>query len=662
MSELTVPFLPEHQAPDNSGGQTPGYNPDADEKKTIQLVDMLYSKAKKYRKRYDQKWIDYYKMFRGRQWKEVRPSYRHSEVINMVFQTIQSMVPTLTDSRPKLEFLPTIPNQFELADILTKVAENDWIHNNWLEVLTEILYDSHFYGTGIGFCSFDEKANMGLGNIEFESADPFYFFPDPQARDINGKRTKYVIYAEPTDITELKKKYKDNPNAQYIAADIIDFAQGDKADIYQVMFKSPVDSKLMVEGPSGYDSIAKNQTLKITVYFKDDDFEEEEKIELKEDGTPMLDETGAPKVGEVVQKLKYPNGRKIVVAGGVLLEDGPMEFDDGLFPYVRLTNYVLPREFWGMGEVDQLEGPQKTLNKMVSFALDVMTLMGNPIWVVDDTSGVDTDNLFNKPGLIIEKTAGSDVHREPGVELQPFVLQLIDRYKAYIDGVSGESDLSRGVEPRDPMSGDAIQSIQEAQQTRLRLKSRHIDSFLQDFGKLYLSRVFQYYSVPRIVRVSGDDNADKYFYFHVEKLVDENGDTKRIANITTHDNQVKTIEIQGDFDVRVSTGSTLPFSKDEKANKSFNLFKLQVIDDEELLKNLDYPNYQAVLARVNQKKAQNAQQQMQTQQGMMQAEGQTKVQVTAGEAQAKEAARVQGEIALHHAGVNQPVAPIMPQV
>lgn len=632
MSEISVPYIQEHEGTSSEVNQSSGYNPSEEDKEAIQLVDKLYSRGKKYRKRYDQKWIDYYKMFRGRQWKEVRPSYRHSEVINVVFQTIESMVPILTDSRPKLEFVPTIPSQFELADILNKVADNDWVRNNWLMVLTEILYDSHFYGCGFGYCGWDKKADMGLGNICFESVDPMHCFPDPDGRDINDKRSKFFIHAEPMAISTVKKMYPDV--AQYLTADVIDLTQGDKADIYQVMFKSPVDSKLIVEGPSGYDAIQKDQVVLITCYFKDDAFEELESEEIGEDGTPVLDDKGQP-IKKFDQVLKYPNGRKIVTAAGVLCENIPTEFEDGKIPCVKLINYILPREFWGMGEVEQLEGPQKTLNKLISYALDVLTLMGNPIWKVGTGANIDTDNLFNKPGLVIEADDIEQIQREPGVQLQPFVLELVDKYRQMMDGISGQADVSRGATPGDVTAASAISDLQEAQQTRLRLKSRNLDAFLQDFGKMYLSRVFQYYSVPRIVRVTGDDGVENFFNFHVENLdggLAQDGTPlppKKIVNITTYEGGIpKSVqhEITAEFDVKISTGSALPFAKEQKTNVSMKLFQLGVIDDEELLKNIDYPNYEAVLQRVAQKKDQAAQQQQQMQSQQIQQMAQAKAQ------------------------------------
>jgi len=184
-----IPMLQEHQAPDLST-QPGGYAPNAEEKRAIKLVNGLFDKAKKHRKKYDEKWLDNYKMFRGKQWKEQRPSYRHSEVINFIFQSIQSVIPILTDARPRFEYMPQEPSDMEFAKVLSDVAASDWDRGNWLMQLAENIYDAHFYGTGFGYMGFDQKALMGVGAIDFESGDPFYCFPDPNAREVNDKRGK----------------------------------------------------------------------------------------------------------------------------------------------------------------------------------------------------------------------------------------------------------------------------------------------------------------------------------------------------------------------------------------------------------------------------------------------------------------------------------------
>jgi hypothetical protein len=150
MAEIApIGMLDEH-APRNTDNSGPAeYNPSPDETAAIKLAQSLFERAKTHRGQYDQKWLDYYKMFRGKQWKEQRPSYRHSEVINLVFRTIQSLVPIQVDARPRFEFLPQEPSDMEFASILNQLAEADWTKKNWSEQLLEVIYDSTIYGTGI---------------------------------------------------------------------------------------------------------------------------------------------------------------------------------------------------------------------------------------------------------------------------------------------------------------------------------------------------------------------------------------------------------------------------------------------------------------------------------------------------------------------------------
>ena len=594
MAAEALNMLSEHQAPIPSALGPIDYNPTDEELKTIKTVDELFNRAKKARKAYDSRWLDYYGMFRGKQWKDARPTYRHSEVINLIFRAIQSEVPIITDTMPMPEFIPAEPGDFELAAILNDVLKSDWSYSKWALALTESIYDMHFYGTGFAYVGYNPDSTDGFGNIVFESSDPFYCYPDPSSTDVNTK-SRYFIYAEPIDVDVLKKEYPDV--AQFIKADLIDFSKKEKAQSDVIRYMSPTDNRTTVEGSRGYSLDQKNEALKICAYVNDLEYIEEQ-----------MDNPDGSKA--YVQKMKYPNGRKIVIINGVLCEDGPIDYDDKKFPYIKVNNYILPREFWGISEIEQLESPQKIFNKLVSFSLDVLTLMGSPIWIVDNTSGIDTDNLTNRPGLIVEKEPGSEVRREAGVQLQPFVMQMIGDMKAWFDDISGSNDVSRGVRPEGITAASAITALQSASNQRIRQKTRNLDSFMQDFGQMYISRVFQYYSTPRVFRITDNENVTRYFKFYVDSGTDEFGNTSRVAVVRGYKQGVdgkyylgeeKRLNAEKRFDVMISTGSGLPFEKARIDQQTFNLFDRGIIDSEEVLKNLKYPNRDSVITRMTQK-------------------------------------------------------------
>lgn len=610
MSDYTTP-LAEHQAPDMTVTAPVGYDPTNDEQKAINLVMRLFNKSKNHRKKYDEKWLDNYKMFRGKQWLEQRPTYRHSEVINFIFQAIQSMVPQLTDARPQIDYLPKEPSDMEFANILSELAQSDWEKNNWLFKLTENLYDAHFYGTSIGELCFNPEMEYGLGGIDYMTKDPFYCYPDPNAEDlVKSKKCRYVIMAEPTDVEIVKREYPDKKD--FIKPDLIDLMQGDRTELGQAKFVSPVDNKVVVEGRSADEVGHKDQCLKITCYVYDDEVMEESTDKILADGQTQA---------EYTQKLKYPNGRKICIANGVLLEDGPNPYEDGEFPYMRLVNYILPREFWGMSEVEQLTSPQKIFNKLVSFALDCITLMGNPVWIVDTTAGVDTDNLINRPGLVIEKEPNSQVQRVEGTQLQPYILQMIDRMADWFQEISGRTDVTQGAAPGGVTAASAISQLQEAAQTRTRQKSRNLDAYLQRFGQLYMSRALQYYDTPRVFRLTQNEDAQKYFKMYVEPVQDEYGQTKKKVTVRefTDDGQEsldsREYILRGEFDVRVRTGSSLPFAKKERQDMALQLFDRGIVDPEEVLTAMDYPNKDKVLMRMAEMQKQQAEAQAQQGQG-----------------------------------------------
>lgn len=604
-------YLSEHEAPRD---EKPSEDQTPEQQAAVKLAEKLYREAKIHRSKYDHKWSEQYNFLLGKQWKQKRPSYRHSEVINFLYSEVQTVLALLTDGRPQVDYLPEDPTDFEFSQILSQVISAKWDKNNWSATVAENIFDSQAIGTAIGYVPWKTSKRDGVGDLDFCSQDPFYFFPAPGTKTkINGEECSYVVIAEPTYLDHIIRDY---PEAKgRVKADLSDFQTAiDDSGYENIRLVSPVDKDMPVDGSTPSSVSAAKKTLLITVYIRSDEMTEE-KLE-------SVDETGQPKV-EYQQKKKYPNGRRIVTANGFCLEDGPNPY--GLkFPYGRLVDYIVPRNFWGMGEVEQMRSPQVIINTLISKILDVMDIMGNPIWIVDTTAMVDAENLTNQEGLVVEKMPGAEVRREAGVQLQPFVMQILDTFQERIwNKLASSKEVSQGVQPTENASGYQLELLQEAAQTKIRSKSRNLDVYLNEIGDLMADRILENMTVPEIIRITNNQNASQYFKFHVEnrEVVDEETgevSTQKKGVVQPYNQvgenqfvpgQVKEIPIKGRFDVRVTTGSSLPFAKAVKSGKARELFKDGIFDAEDYLDAIEWPGKEKILQKYNQRMQAMAQQQ-----------------------------------------------------
>jgi hypothetical protein len=586
----------------------------------VKKVLRLYDISKKAKEKKQQVWRDHWEFFLGRQWPSSRPTYRASEVLNYTFAAIQSALPILTDNRPRFSFLPEDPGDTEFAAFLEKITDSDWQREGWNNVVVELYLAGMIYGTSIGALKWDPEANGGLGRIRFVSVDPFQFFPAPSAMDINDGSCPWILEVKPISLAKAKSMFPEfaskfqcdvTPDipSKYTKESI---ETTDAARI--INFPQPKNDPYFAFGSTEQKG---DQVLVYECWMDDDTMDEVELQETDELGRPLyvIGEKPAMQKGS---KKRYPNGRHIIVINNVKVYDENSEYDDGLYPYAKYLDYQLPNEFWGLGECDVLKSPQRIINRTISAAMDNMTIMGNPLWIVDQ-GAVDAELLTNAPGLIIEKTPGTDVHREPGIPLPASVTSLYELALGSFDRIFGSNEISMGVRPTGITAGVAIDSLQEAAQTRLRLKARNMEKTLNELGALYLSRIMQYYTTARWVTFQQEGAPPEAFQFQIQKDPEATGwyvaslrrgkigDNGKVI-LTDEQKRFKT---KGIFDVRSSVGSNLPFAKKTKTDKATQLFQLGVIDDEELLKAIEWPNWERVLQRVHDKQAAAAQAQAQ---------------------------------------------------
>lgn len=596
----------------------------------VKRVNELLARAKRHRKRYDADWhYNYEFVCAGKQWPIDRPRWRFSEVINTAWADIMTEIAIQTDARPKFEFTSQEFSDEAFVDILRDVNDRNWEKYKWSMVVSDALFDCKLYHAAHAIVEWNPDLEMGMGDVEFRILDPYYCYWDPIASDVNkGKACRWFVYAEPLPTSVLKTRFpkqadKIKPDVSLLNAKS-DMSAGMPGRVY-TNFDPYSPSRLPSSATATGEMFGgEPHTAFIRCWMRDDTMEE---ITLEHDGAADSENKEA-QAKEYILRKKYPNGRYIEICNNELLRDDVpgveingewTPYDDDGFPIVRFVNYQYPREYAGENEVTHIKGPSKITNYIWSYILDMFRMQANPITVLGSGSGVDDEEITNEPGMIVHADDVNQVRREPGTPIAGGSFDLLKSAMSFKDKVQGLQDVSRGAENSMVNSGIMLEGYVEAAQTRPRMKNRNLDGSLTDAGEIMLKRMMQFYTQPRMWRITNKQGYPQYVEFYMPEIEEEGGVIKKIAKIrkvSTNPNGTQTVEessseVKGMPDVRCTSGSALPFAKAQKAQTALSYKNSNIIDAEEVLKTVDWPNYEEVLRRMQQQAQAAAQQEAQ---------------------------------------------------
>lgn len=558
------------------------------EEKETKLVNNILGL---YRLAYDTKqplhevWEECFKGYTGELFKKDLPSYRSQEVSNFIFSTIETIKPIMLSNNPEIVALPSTPDDLQKAEMVRDVLKYEWDRTNMFSLLQKMLTTGLIYGTAIIGLFWNGNKN-NIGQVEPVVISPFNFFPDPMAENINDGQ--FVIYATYKSIK-----------------DVIEFAPEKEEEIRKNATRP--DDKFLTFGKE-VDNVSGDQNiLYIEAYVKDYTVDIEE---YEEDGEKKQK-----------SKMKYPNGRRIIIAGDVLIRDEENPYNDfGSFPFVTWKCYDIPGRQWGMGEVEQILSPTIYASTVMNHILETTRLMSNPVWILDKNAGVTKNSLTNRDGLVIRKNPGTEVRREAPPSLPAYVVNLPDMLLDHVEHISGVYDVTRGEKPGGVTAAAAIQALNEQSQGRIKLKVQSMEKTLSELGSMWLRRIQQFWVSERLIRILPDALEEPRFEGVNGEYVD------------------------GDWDIIIAAGSTMQSNKTAMAQQLIQLAQtpaedgLPMIDRQTLLENSDIPGVSRIIERfkairanreqaeVQQMEAQQlqAEQQMQMQQAMKQQEAEMK--------------------------------------
>ena len=534
------------------------YEPTDKEKK---LCEWVYSKFKQSyvaKAPLMKKWQEYMSAYEGTYFKnESRPDYKSNQVSNLVFSTIEAIRPIMTDNNPKFIAVPTSPEGQEFSTDVQMALDFEWEREKLATKLPAQLIPMLVYGTAVWFVQWNGKEGE-YGNINIKPIDPFNIFPDPLAENIDN--SEYIVYATYKNANQLKQMFPNKASA----------IEGSRINMSE-----------LVANRDENDSQEENQVLVLEMWCRD---------------WTTMDENVKDE-----QVLKYPKGRVITCLPelGIILDDKKNPYKDGKFPFVLMKNYDVPFKFWGVGEVEQILSPQIYINELTNQIIDNAKSTANMQWIIDKNSGIGQGKLTNRPGLVIRKNPGSEVRRDTPPPMPTYVRETIDVMKADIQDISGVLDALKGEKQTGVVAASAILALQEASQSRIRLKIKIMESNLSELANMVYSRMQQFWKLDRWVRITDIEG---------NPLFREIG--QRV--------------LQNDYDLKVQAGSTMPVNKNAMMDLMIRLAQtnaedgLPVVDRKAILEYLPVGDKKAITERFSELQAKQEQQQLEQQQAEQQ--------------------------------------------
>ena len=570
--------------------------------KDFQLVMRLKEIGTEQQKEYLETWKKCAKYYRGDN-KYNKPGYKSDKRYNICRGVVQTYLPLMTDGQPGFNLVGQEADDYEFGTKLGKVADAWWKRNGLQKKMVKIIHNALEKGSGPLKVVWDNDLLNGQGDVNWETVKCEDLFIPGNVED--AEKLPWVIERMYKSAAELKRMYPDK--AKEIKGDNSKDKDDDRKskDPRDAVLTTPTDQYSKMQGQDTSGMLMGDDTVEVLQCWIDrkcvDEYDEID----GEDGEKQM-------------KSKYPNGKLIVIAPniGVKLFVGENPYEDAQHPYVNIVDTIVPGEFWGQGEVEILFDLQDALNDVVNSIIDYMKLTGNAVWFLPRSADVKTENLINTQSLAIKYSGDTSPRRDFPPALPAYYFDLVNTLMQFADNTSGAQDITQGKKPIGITADAAIQTIQEAAQTRVRLKDRNVDVGLNEAAKKTVSRFMQFYKDSRVARMTGDLNGwPSYFEFTIEDA--DNGKKQMSYQERTFDPNTKTFNqaattsttqpSKGMFDVEIVGGTSLPAKKAQMTNMAFKLFDMQLIGADRLFETIDWPKREEDAKAYNDKKAIEAQ-------------------------------------------------------
>lgn len=490
----------------------------------LHKLDGLFNEAKKTQKKIHRVCNDNKDFYLGKQWgKHKRPTYKADITLNLVFMAIETISPIMTDSQPIMivDKADDMGDRAEEANDMANRCENmlkaHWERLKMRLMTPQIVRHQQIYRDAI----LHPCWNYYEDDVDVKLINPRHFYLDPNATSLD--EAEYCFIARARSLKYIKETY---PEAREKIEEI-KRAVPEKDEVDDEMESKERQSKVLVKEFWGWVDNGESYDLKVITYAGN--------VMLRNEVNPYFDQEG---VVTEEGKLKYYNHIK-----------------KPQLPFILIPSYQLgEKAFSETSALEQTKKIQEAVNKRKCQISDNADMMTNGMWFISKDTGININDLINKPGLVTRANIVDQGHirKVTGSPLPGFIQQDLEHSQSVFDNIFGTHDISRGGKVKTPSATES-QILKEADQGRIALLIRNLEAGIEQLGNWWLHLMKMYYTETHYGR-----------YLNQEDMIEH---VKIIRD-----------DIPDDIEVKVRTGSAIPVDRGAKRAEAMEMLGGSTLD------------------------------------------------------------------------------------
>ncbi len=557
-----------------------------EQQKLVEMADYDYQIFKEKRSGKEDVWRKEQQMWKGDQWKDLRPPddgpypERMEYVGNYAGSQIESIVSRLTGFMPEPSFEAMEPGDEQKADLLNKFIPYEMNCIKFKQKHLRAVRRMVIHGPLIYEVTYDPLVEGGRGHNRYIGQSNIVpvnfgsFYPDPAVKDfiyLQQGRAHIINYLMTLDYVR-KRWPKQGPK-------VMPDNRSSETEIFDRDSDTIVGTSLRTEDNRTTVNVLRYMYKGKPKYMSDEDIKA-----FREKAETLFAEGKDP--SEAMQKSKGEvNGIHFlyVTTNGVFLSHEAYVYDHGHYPIVARTLFPEEDNPWGKGYMRDLISPQTMYNRFCELAIEVTSKMGNSAIVYGTMAGM-TDPIKewwrrfrSRSGSMLPVEGDVNQVKElQGVPPNPGIFQYIQHFIEMMQKIPGMFDSSNGASNPNVTSGRQSEALIAAAQGRLSSAAEMIEDAVQETIEQYVELCAQYYTTERVARITGEDIA-----FSRESMVSSVPTDYETGGIVQDQQAGQPVpemarvyeEYIPKFDIKVSIGVEKPKDREYWVQTAFNLFK-----------------------------------------------------------------------------------------